>query len=458
MSIFKACDIRGCYGTELRDEHAIRLGLALRQYCGPIDFLVGGDGRLSPPTLMSSLIAALQRSGCKTTDLGILPTPALYFARRHLGVTAAVMVTASHNPSGDNGFKLSLGPLPVSPDDIVALSRLMELESADEVGSISAAATQSHASPAASQKLNILPEYIQFASSLVNNLRGMRVVVDCANGVSALVAREVWQRAGAQSTYLFDTVDGSFPNHPPDPSKVENLKALCQAVVEQKADLGVAYDGDGDRVVFVDSKGRPLSNDQAIVLFVKMALRNGPAPIVYDQKCSLIVPETIVASGGRPVIERSGHTFIKGQFLKQYAPYAGEISGHHFFKELGGDDGVIASLYMAQLIQDSSLSLAELADAIQTYPITPDIRLNMDDMSAQRVIDDLELLEGEAQLIRLDGLRAEFQDGWGICRLSVTEPAITLRFEGKDKKSLNRIMRRFESVAPLLSGRLPVVE
>jgi phosphomannomutase/phosphoglucomutase len=178
---------------------------------------------------------------------------------------------------------------------------------------------------------------------------------------------------------------------------------------------------------------------------------------VYDQKCSLIVADTIRELGGEPVIERSGHTFIKASFLRLSAPYAGEISGHHFFRQLQGDDGIIASLYMANLIQASGQSLAELADAIHAYPITPDIRLKMDDVVARRVLQNLGLaLGGEARLITLDGLRAEFPDGWGIARLSVTEPAITLRFEGKDQRSLNRIMRRFEQAAPDLTGRLPI--
>jgi phosphomannomutase/phosphoglucomutase len=448
MSIYKACDIRGRYGVELMDEHATRLGFALAQYGGPTEILVGGDGRLSTPRLKAHLIAALNNSSCTVIDLGIVPTPVLYFARRHLSVPRAVMVTASHNPAPDNGFKLALSALPISPQEIRALADLMEAQQdSQHLGDVGSLPTT----------VDILPDYIAFARNQAGDLSGLRVVVDCANGVTALIARDIWQSTGAQASFLFDIVDGTFPNHPPDPSNTKNLQALCQAVQERGADLGVAYDGDGDRVVFVDALGRPLSGDRAIVLFTQQALRHGPAPIVYDQKCSLVVAETITALGGQPVIERSGHTFIKTSFLRLDAPYAGEISGHHFFRQLQGDDGIIASLYMAKLVRESGCSLAELADSIHSYPITPDIRLRMDDVTAKRVLQNLGLaLDGEARLITLDGLRAEFPDGWGIARLSVTEPAITLRFEGKDQVSLNRIMRRFEQAAPDLSGRLPI--
>ena len=446
MSIFKACDIRGRYGDELREEHATRLGQAIAQYCGKLDILVGGDGRLSTPSLKAHLIAGLSKSGCRVIDLGIIPTPALYFARRHLGIHAAVMVTASHNPAADNGFKVSLSAAPIKPEDITALSKLMEAESAPlpEKG------------PEV-RCVNILPEYVAFAISQAQRLDGLKVVVDCANGAAALVAHDIWQATGAEVSYLFDTLDGNFPNHAPDPSNVKNITALCQAVKERGADMGVAYDGDADRVIFIDANGKPLSGDKAIVIFARQALQTEKAPIVYDQKCSLIVVDAIREAGGEPVRERSGHTFIKTSFLRLNAPYAGEISGHHFFRLLQGDDGIIASLYMANLVKASGQTLAQIADVIHTYPITPDIRLKMDEATAHRVLADLKReLASEATLTTLDGLRADFPNGWGMARQSVTEPAITLRFEGKDEPTLQSIETRFEQAAPDLAGRLPI--
>jgi len=256
-------------------------------------------------------------------------------------------------------------------------------------------------------------------------------------------------------TFLFDEVDGTFPNHLPNPAVAANLQALQQAVIERGADLGVAYDGDGDRVAFVDSLGRPLSNDKAIVLFVELALENEKSPIVYDQKCSRIVPETIRRLGGEPVVERSGHTFIKRTFLSLNAPYAGEVSGHHYFRSQKGDDGLLASFYLARLLRKKGCSLAELSERIRTYPITPDIRLKMDNATVQQILTDLaNNLEGKARLSHLDGLRADFNNGWGMARPSVTEALITLRFEANSRTSLRRIMEKFIQAAPKLAGLL----
>lgn len=446
MSIFKACDIRGHFGTELTLDHARQLGAALAQYLNGADMLVGGDGRVSTPLLKQTLVDALAHAGCNVIDIGAVSTPMLYFARQHLSVQAAVMVTASHNPPADNGFKLALGEMPVTPDEITDLAQRMQ--SPEQSSSLRNAGHIIHK--------DIHTAYISFAQQYAPKLGGMRVVVDCANGMASLAAARVWARTGARMTYLFDTVDGSFPNHSPDPSTPASLRALCDAVIDQQADLGVAYDGDADRVVFVEPNGEVLSGDRAIVLFIRRALAQEAAPIVYDQKCSLIVADAIRALGGEPVMERSGHTFIKATFLRLNAPYAGEISGHHFLRELGGDDGLIASLAMADLIKQSGRSLAELAADIHTYPITPDIRLRMESDTANRVIADLVAsLQTEAQVSTLDGLRADFADGWGMARLSVTEPAITLRFEGKTDASLARIMQRFEHAAPELRGALP---
>jgi phosphomannomutase/phosphoglucomutase len=445
MSIFKACDIRGHYGAELRDEHAWRLGLALAQRAPAADALVAGDGRLSTPALKQRLIDGLVAGGCRVVDAGIVTTPAFYFARRRLGIAAGVMVTASHNPAADNGFKVALGDLPVTPDDIADLAARMASD-----------ALSPAALPGSARTADILPGYLDFIRGLAPGLTGLRVAVDCANGTASLVAPQAWAAAGARADFLFDTVDGSFPNHPPDPAAHRNIAALCRRVAETGADLGVAYDGDGDRAVFVDDRGRALASDKAITLFVRQALRGGPAPIVYDQKCSMIVPEAIRALGGQPIMERSGHTFIKTAFLKAGAPYAGEISGHHFFRELGGDDGLAASLYLAGLVRASGRGLAEIADDIGTYPITPEIRLKMDRHTVQQVIDHLtHRLPPEARLSTLDGLRVELGDAWGIARQSVTEPAITLRFEGKDPAALRHILSAFEQAAPELAGLLP---
>lgn len=444
MSIFKACDIRGRYGSELFDADGARLGLALAEQLAPAEVIVAGDGRLSTPALKQALVTGLLQGGCNVVDIGMAPTPAFYFARHHLGILPGVMVTASHNPAHDNGFKVALGELPVTPDDIQRLATRMQSNNLKPARQ-----------PGALRAVDVLPDYIAHARAHAPDLAGLRVVADCANGMCALTARAVWQAAGADASFLHDAVDGVFPGHPPDPSVFNNLKSLCRAVIERQADLGVGYDGDGDRAVFVDERGRPLPADKAIALFAGRALAAGPAPIVYDQKCSLLVAEAIRARGGQPVMEKSGHTFIKTTFLRLGAPYAGEISGHHFFREVGGDDGLIASLFMADLVRRSGQGLAALADAIPTLPITPEIRLKMDAAEAGRVIEMLAgALAGEATLSALDGLRVEYPDAWGLIRQSVTESALTLRFEGRTEGALREIMARVEAAAPALAGRL----
>jgi len=447
MSIYKQCDIRGSYNTELLDTHAERLGQAIAIIHGKITVAVGGDGRLSTPTLKSRLINSLLENGCHVVDLGILPTPVFYFALRQCAIQAGVMVTASHNPAQDNGFKMIFGPFPVTPEEMAHFASLME--------NPNLAASSIHPKPGNLTSIDVLPEYILFAKQFTPNLTGMKVVLDCGNGMAGLAARKIWEATGADLVVLYEELDGNFPNHPANPAKEKNLKALQSAVLELNADYGAAFDGDADRVAFVDNRGRPLSNDKAIVLFSQQALKSEPAPIVYDQKCSLIVSETIQSLHGKPILERSGHTFIKSTFLREDAPYAGEISGHHFFRQIHGDDGMIASLLMASWIKENGQTLAQLADQIPAYPITPDIRLELDSNTARKVLRDLEnALAGEANLNTRDGVRAEWQDGWGIARLSVTEPAITMRFEGKTIPALYRIIHRFQEIVPIIAQPL----
>jgi len=444
MGIYKDCDIRGVYGLDLSDWHASRLGQAIGHLLGAGDVLVAGDGRHSTARLKDKLSEALVGRGCYVVDLGQVPTPVFYFARHFLGINTGVIVTASHNPAEDNGFKLILGALPVTPQEMLTIRNVMEHNV--ELRQVPGGRVE---------KVDILPEYLLSMRKQIPHLEGLKVVVDCANGMAAQVAKSLWQSTGAQAAYIFDRVDGSFPNHPPNPARPENLAALGAEVKKTKADLGVAYDGDGDRVAFVDAAGKPLSNDNVIVLFARVALKENPAPIVYDQKCSSIVREAIETAGGEPVMERSGHTFIKTSFIRLNAPYAGEISGHHFFRSIGGDDGVMASLFLSDFLVHSGSSLAELVNEIPVYPITPDIRIPMDEPAINRVLQDLQSqLDREARLSTLDGVRLEFEDGWGMARQSVTEPVITLRFEGKTTQALKKIMQRFEIAAPDLAGRL----
>ncbi len=445
MSIFKACDIRGAFGRELTVEHATALGHALAIREKPAEVLVGGDGRLSTPALKDALTRALAECGVRVLDVGIVPTPIFYYARRQTGVRTGVMVTASHNPASDNGFKIILGDLPITEDELDALRGLMES------GARCEPAEHGEVVP-----VPIVEDYVAFAKNLARTRGHLRIVLDSGNGTWGPLAPRVLRDLGYTVFELFSEVDGRFPNRPPNPAIASNLTALCAAVRAHGAALGAAYDGDGDRVAFVDERGAPVDNDRVIVLFAREALAQNPgATIVYDQKCSDVVREEITRHGGVPRIEKSGHTFIKTTFLQTHAAYAGELSGHHFFMQVGGDDALIGSLRMAELIQASGQTLSQLVAEIPRYPITPDLRLRVAPGDADAILGALKHnLRDVLEISEMDGVRARFSDGWGMARASVTEPAITLRFEGRTPESLERIKHTFVQAAPQLKGRI----
>lgn len=447
MSIYKACDIRGKFGSDLTVDHAVRLARALQIITEQRKIVVAGDGRISTPALKETLTNSLQIAGFDVVDLGIIPTPTFYFARRHLGVDLGVMVTASHNPPGDNGFKLTLGALPIT------LAEMKAIEGWMDDGSAVIPAPQ----PGRRQSIDLIPDYLRFLAPHTPDLRGLKVIVDCASGMAGLVARQVWAATGADVAYLLDEVDGRFMAHSPNPAEAKNLVYLRDRLLEHGADLGVGYDGDADRVVFMDETGQAVSGDQTIVLFAREMLKQGPQTIVYDQKCSKIVEDAIRALGGEPVMELSGHTFIKRAFIEHNAVYAGELSGHHFFQSVYGDDALAVSMFFARLVKSSRQRLSELTRSVPVYPITPDLRIPMPGSEIQRLLDRLENeLGGEAVVTRRDGLRIEWADGWGLVRPSVTEPVITLRFEGIHDAALSRILARVGALAPELRGKLGI--
>jgi phosphomannomutase/phosphoglucomutase len=272
--------------------------------------------------------------------------------------------------------------------------------------------------------------------------------------MNSLAARAVWEQTGAHAAFLLDQVDGRFPAHSPNPAEKKNLKLLCEQVIINHADLGVAYDGDGDRAAFVDEHGQEITGDQVIILFSQIALANGPQPIVFDQKCSRVVPEFIKARGGTPIMERSGHTYMKRTFLNSSAAYAGELSGHHFLKPFG-DDALLASLIFARLVKAEGRPISQRIAEIPAYATTPDLRIPMPEARVQQVLVELEArFKNEAVLSHLDGLRMELPDSWGLVRPSVTEPVITLRFEGTDQQALARILRLVQVIIPEITGEL----
>jgi phosphomannomutase/phosphoglucomutase len=448
VSIFKACDIRGRYGSDLTPDVARRLGLAVGTHLSGPAVLVGGDVRNSTAPLKSDLIAGLVAAGCDVIDLGVVPTPAFYFARDHLQVAPAVMVTGSHNPPGDNGFKVNLGVWPVTEQEIGALARRME--SGDFVLKPGGRC----------QTRNILDEYrLNVAGNFLDRnglptVKALKVVVDAGNGCYSDIAPRVLRDVGHQVIELFCEPDGRFPNRHPNPAVAEHLKDARETVLRSGAPMGVTFDGDGDRAVFVDDRGRVVESDRSIVVFARYLLKESPGEVVYDLKCSSVVAEEVSRAGGTPVMEKSGHTFIKTTLLRRHAVFGGEISGHFFFGELGRDDGLYAALLMARIVSESGSPLSMLVDSVPRYPITPDLRLPCPPDRAQAIVREIERAFRDCascQVSTLDGVRIAWPDGWALARVSVTEPIITLRFEARSERRLVEIQDTVLNRTPMLA-------
>jgi len=442
MSIYKACDIRGIFGRDLDEHTAYLIGRAVGTIMHGSKLAVGGDIRVSTPVLKSELIRGILESGTNVDDLGLIPTPALYFALHHLDVAGGITVTASHNPPQYNGFKFMFGSIPVDSAYIQMLAKKVEDQVfLDGQGQLT--------------YKDILIPYEQHMLAL--HARGKsKVVIDSGNGSMSLLAPSVFCQLGYDVVPLYCDFDGRFPNRDPNPAVYEHLTDLCRTVIDTKADFGIAFDGDGDRVVFVDDKGIVTKTEQSFVLFIKYYLKNKPSSVVYDLKSSSIVKNAVLEMGGTPLMERSGHAFIKKKFLENGSVLGGEISGHFFFKELGYDDGLHAALIMARIIEESGVCLSELVSRISKSLITPDIRIFCpyaeQDLLLDQVREQGEKLGRSYQLTQIDGVRLEFTDGWLLVRKSVTEESITIRIEADDESSMRRLKKDLQQILPQVRG------
>jgi len=437
MSIFKACDIRGVYPDELDEGRAFAIGRAIGTELGGAACVLGGDLRPSTPPLMAAVQDGLCRSGADVVVLGAVPTPVVHWARRALGAHGAVIVTASHNPPRYNGIKFALGDRPVMPQDVTQVEQRVRAEDfADGRGKVSAR--------------DVRADYLGWIESrFAGTGAGLCVVVDAGNGCAARWAPPALRAAGYDVRELFCEPDGTFPNRPPNPSAPDALREASRVVEQSRADLAIAFDGDADRVVFIDEKGACLDSDKAIIIFARAVLAREPgASVVYDLKCTRRVAEEVERAGGRPVAERSGYAFIKSRLLDEDAPFAGEASGHFFFRELGGDDGIYAALRMGAIVAAGDRRLSELASSIPPYFITPDLRVPRAKDDGAEVVERLKRVFAERPQDHTDGVRVEFDHGWALCRVSVTEPVITLRFEGDSPEALEAIRQRVLSEIP----------
>lgn len=422
MSIYKDCDIRGIYQKEFDEKEAYLIGKAVGTlYCRQ-SVVVGGDIRISTPVLKEQLKKGLIETGIHVIDVGTVTTPMFYYAVEQLNADGGIMVTASHNPPEYNGFKLIFGDTPVSSKDIQVIRRKLERREFREAqGSY--------------EKRNVKDSYIKF---MMNSFKPghLKIVVDCCDGTTSEVVPQVLEKLGYDVVRLYCGSDGNFPNRNPNPAQYSCLQDVCKKVAETRADLGAAYDGDGDRVVFIDNKGNYISSEKSFVVFIQDYLKTEVGSVVYDQKCSSVVKDTILKYCGIPLMERSGYGYIKQRFLDDHALMAGEISGHFFFHELGRDDGLFATLKMCSILEKSERSLAEIIEEFPTRLITPDLRLFCPYELQDEWLDKVRELGKTYSVNELDGIRIEFGCGWFLIRKSVTEQAVTIRMEAIDEKSM----------------------
>jgi len=439
--IFKAYDIRGVVGKTLTTEiveaigHAIGSEAVARQQRA---IVIGRDGRLSGPDLAAALARGIQKSGIDVIDLGLVATPMTYFGAYQLDTHSAVMVTGSHNPPDYNGLKMVLGGETLSGEAIQGL--LARLEKGDLVNGSGSYRTH-----------DIADEYIQRIVSDVKLARPMKIAVDCGNGVPGAFAPKLFRAMGCEVQELFCEVDGHFPNHHPDPSVPENLQDLIRAVKSGAAEIGLAFDGDGDRLGVVTKDGRIIFPDRQLMLFAQDVLsRNPGAQVIYDVKSTRNLAPWIRDHGGEPVLCRTGHSFIKAKMKETGALLAGEMSGHVFFKErwFGFDDGLYAGARLLEFLSrqaDIDATLHGLPDSVNT----PELQIKLKEGENYAVIDTLKQnaeFPGAQEIITLDGLRVEYADGFGLARPSNTTPVIVLRFEADSAAALQRIQDDFRKV------------
>ncbi|MFP4029406.1 MAG: phosphomannomutase/phosphoglucomutase [Candidatus Brocadiia bacterium] len=437
MSIFKACDVRGVYPDQLDEQLAEKIGRAIgSQFKGTC--VLGGDLRPSTSPLKKAVSRGLQATGIDVVDIGLAPTPAVYWAQREFGHDGAVIVTASHNPAEYNGIKFALGPRPTTPDVMRKTEILVHKENfAEGKGSF--------------REKPIKDGYLAWVEKSFRNVgTGLHVVVDAGNGCASEWAPLALSSAGCEVIELNCEPDGTFPNRSPNPAKPEALRESGCFAASKNADFTVAFDGDADRAVFLDENGEYVDSDKSLIILARDLLAHAEdnATVVYDVKCSDQVPEQIRAAGGCPVAERSGYAFIKSRLLDENALFAGEASGHFFFRELGGDDGTYAALKMASLLARKNQPFSEILQSIPPYYITPDIRMPRPGGDGRVVIEKLKNVFSNRPQNETDGVRIDFEHGWALCRESVTEPVVTLRFEGETPEDRDRIKERVISEIP----------
>lgn len=439
-AVFKAYDIRGTVPDQLNAHFAFQLGLALGQQAqaqGVQKFVIGYDGRHSSPELSEALQQGLMRAGIECIDLGLVPTPLVYFAAHQLDTGSAVAITGSHNPPEYNGFKMMLGGKTLYGEDITALHRLMEQPA------------ENAQAPAINRVYDPIEDYLSAVTDRVQLERPLRVAIDCGNGATGVVAEALFKALGCETVMLYDEVDGDFPNHHPDPADPDNLQDLIDAVQTHDCALGLAFDGDGDRLGVVTPAGEIIWPDRQLILFARDILARHPgSTIIYDVKCSRHVGLAIKAAGGVPLMWQTGHSLIKAKLAETGAPLAGEMSGHIFFVDrwFGFDDGLYTAARMLEILSRHSDPGAVLS-ALPKDHSTPELKIEMQEGEPHAFVQQLQqaAFPNATERITIDGIRAEYRDGFGLARASNTTPVVVLRFEADNPQALARIQDEFKA-------------
>jgi phosphomannomutase/phosphoglucomutase len=439
-AVFKAYDIRGTVPDLIDARFARALGAALAVRAreqGVQTLVVGRDGRLSSEMLSVALQEGMLEGGVDTLDIGMVPTPLVYFAAHVMQTGSGVAITGSHNPPKYNGFKMMMGGRALYGDDVQSLAAAMN-------GPASAAAA-----PAGTRRqLDLVAGYVARVASGVKLARPMKIAIDCGNGVAGAVAPALFRALGCEVTELFCEVDGNFPNHHPDPAEPKNLQDLIKCVAETDCELGLAFDGDGDRLGVVTKSGQIVWPDRQLVLFARDVLERNPgATIIYDVKCSRHVGLSVEAAGGVPLMWKTGHSLVKAKLAETGAPLAGEMSGHIFFKErwYGFDDGLYTGARLLEIVSRAADPCAML-EALPQDVSTPELKLEMEEgqpFTLVQALQDQGQFPGAQRVITIDGVRAEYPDGFGLARPSNTTPVVVLRFEAQTAAALERIQADF---------------
>jgi phosphomannomutase/phosphoglucomutase len=433
-TIFREYDIRGIINRDLNEEIAVMIGKGFGSYLikeGRNTIAVGRDNRLSSKKLGEAVIEGLTSSGLTAIDVGQLPTPALYFSVIHLKTEGGIMITASHNPPQYNGFKLRKGEHAVFGEEIQRLRLFIEKGRFEQ-------------GKGRKESVNTLPAYVAAIKQRVKLNRRIKVVADAGNGTTGPVATQILKDLGCDVVELYCEPDGNYPHHIPDPTVEENLVDLSKTVRETKAEVGVSYDGDGDRVGAVDERGTVLWGDQILTIYAKDVLqKRHAAPIVLDVKCSQSLIDTIKRYGGTPVMWRTGYPHIQSKMRELSAPVGGEMSGHMYFADnyFGYDDGIFASCRLLEIIShDKEEGVSHLLFDVPTYPSTPEIRTECSEADKFKIVQEVkEFFSKRYETIDIDGVRIILDDGWALIRASNTQPLLVLRFEAKTKKRLEEI-------------------